>query len=82
MVIGYYSTDLLEQRAVSYAFTFLAFREVGIVASQEVSRLSRTDKDCRSAKRPNRQDDEHLKPCPQEKRTAIKKAFEHFGVLA
>ena len=30
---------------------------------------------------PNRQRGERVKPCPPEKRTAIKKAFEHFGML-
>jgi hypothetical protein len=31
---------------------------------------------------PNRQGNERVKPCPPERRTAIKKAFEHFGMLA
>jgi hypothetical protein len=30
---------------------------------------------------PNRQATARLKPCPPEKRIAIKKAFEHFGML-
>jgi len=31
---------------------------------------------------PNRQGDERVEPCPAEKRAAIKKAFQHFGMLA
>lgn len=31
---------------------------------------------------PNRQSDERANACPPEKRTAIKKAFQHFGMLA
>ena len=31
---------------------------------------------------PNRQSQERAKPCPPEKQTAIKKAFQHFGMLA
>jgi hypothetical protein len=30
---------------------------------------------------PNRHSDERVEPCPPEKRIAIKKAFEHFGML-
>jgi len=31
---------------------------------------------------PNRRGQQRVKPCPPEKRLAIKKAFEHFGMLA
>jgi hypothetical protein len=30
---------------------------------------------------PNRRGDERVKPCPLEKRPAIRKAFQHFGML-
>ncbi|MGA9058857.1 MAG: hypothetical protein WB763_20375 [Terriglobia bacterium] len=31
---------------------------------------------------PNRQGEERVEPCPPEKRPAIKKAFQHFGMLS